>query len=76
MHLRMSRDRKYGISGLFADRRDRGGNHGNFEPGPAHAFDSPHQIDIGDVRINVAAIHHGEIHAVVTDLLRITPSSG
>ena len=70
MHLRVARDRKNRVSGLFAGGRDRSGDHGDFKPRPTHAFDGSHQIDIGDVRIDVAAIHHREIHAVVTDLLR------
>ena len=59
MHLRVARDCEDRVRGLIVGRGDRGRDHGDFEPGAAHAFERPHQIDIGDVRIHVAAFHHG-----------------
>src|SRR6185437_7005847 len=69
VHLSVAGDRENRIGGLIADGGDRGGDHGDFESRPAHTFNGTDEIHVGNARVDVTAIHYGEIHAIVTDLL-------
>ena len=70
MYLGMPGDRHDRVCGRIAHGRHVRRDHRNFKPGPAHTLDGAHQIDVGDAGIDVAALHHCQIHPFVADLLR------